>query len=244
MSSSLKLISLNIEKDRHLELIVPFLRARMPDVFCAQEVYESSVPTIAKALPTSSYVYVPMTGRSKENPPQMQGVAIFSRLPIKTKDVRYYVGASDSVPDSDDRDASTYNASNRPLVVCDVEKDGTMFRICTTHFTWTPDGEPTDEQRRDMKALLALLDDAGELVLAGDFNVPRGGKLFGVLAHRFKDNVPPRYTSSIDGGLHRKGQLDRMVDGIFSTPAYAVSDVEMVCGVSDHCALVATVTKN
>src|SRR3989344_221067 len=243
MCASLKLVCLNIEKDRHLDRIIPFLSEQMPDVFCAQEVYESSIPAIAGALPGSSYVYVPMTGWPKESPPQMQGVAIFSRFPVKAQDVRYYVGAPGQVPDSDDNDPLTYNANNRPLVICDVEKGGDVFRICTTHFTWTPDGQPTDEQRKDMKALLALLDDAGELVLAGDFNVPRGGELFGMLAARYKDNVPSHYTTSIDGDLHKRGQLNRMVDGIFSTPAYSVSGVEMICGVSDHCALIATVSK-
>ena len=242
MSASLKLVCLNIEKDRHLDRIAPFLSEQMPDVFCAQEVYESSIPAIAEALSGSEYVYVPMTGRPKESPPQMQGVAIFSRLPVKARDVRYYVGAPGQVPDSDDNDPLTYNANNRPLVICDVEKGGDVFRICTTHFTWTPDGQPTDEQRKDTKALLALLDDAGELVLAGDFNVPRGGELFGMLAARYKDNVPSHYTTSIDGDLHKRGQLNRMVDGIFSTPNYVVSGVEMISGVSDHKALIATIS--
>ena len=242
MSVPLKLVSLNIEKDRHLDRITPFLSEQMPDVFCAQEVYESSIPVIAKALSGTAYVYVPMTGRPKENPPHMQGVAIFSRLPIKAQSVRYYVGRPDTVPDSDDNDPLTYNASNRMVVLCDIEKEGQLFRVGTTHFTWTPDGEPTDGQRSDMRALIALFDDAEELILTGDFNVSRGGELFGALAQRYKDNVPPHYTTSIDGNLHRKGQLNRMVDGIFSTPSYIVSDVEMISGVSDHCALVAKIS--
>ena len=242
MSVPLKLVSLNIEKDRHLDRIVPFLSREMPDVFCAQEVYESSIPIIAGALSSAAYVYAPMTGRPKENPPHMQGVAIFSRLPITKRDIKYYVGTPETVPDSDDTDPSTYNASNRMVVLCDIEKEGHVFRIGTTHFTWTPDGEPTDAQRSDMNALLALFDDAEELVLTGDFNVSRGGELFGALAQRYKDNVPPHYTTSIDGNLHRKGQLNRMVDGIFSTPSYIVSDVEMIASVSDHCALMATVS--
>lgn len=243
MSASLKLVCLNIEKDRHLNRIVPFLLERVPDVFCVQEIYESSIPVISDALPGSVYVYVPMTRRPKESPPQMQGVAIFSRLPIKKHEVHYYVGGPDSIPDSDDGDPSTYNANNRPLVTCDVEKEGTIFRVCTTHFTWTPDGEPTGEQRNDMRALLRILEPVSDLILCGDFNVSRGGELFGLLAERYKDNVPPHYTTSIDGDLHRRGQLNRMVDGIFSTPNYVVSGVEMISGVSDHCALVATVSK-
>lgn len=248
MSASLKLVCLNIEKDRHLDRIIPFLSEQMPDVFCAQEVYESSIPVIAEALPGSTYVYVPMTGRPKENPPQMQGVAIFSRLPIKTRDVRYYAGTPEKVPDSDDNDPSTYNASNRSLVTCDVEKDGTIFRVCTTHFTWSERGQRTDKQLHDMRTLLKILGSMGEFVLCGDFNVPRGGELFGMLAERYTDNVPLHYETSLDLELHRAAKLRRheiakkMIDGIFSTPAYIVSDVEMISGVSDHQALVATIS--
>lgn len=243
MGVHLKLVSLNIEKDKHLDLVIPFLQAHKPDVFCVQELYESSIPVIAEALPGSVYVYVPMTRRPKESPPQMQGVAIFSRFPVKAQDVRYYVGAPGQVPDSDDNDPATYNANSRPLVLCDVEKDGTTFRVCTTHFTWTPDGEPTGEQRNDMWALLRILEPVNDLILCGDFNVPRGGELFGMLAARYKDNVPPQYTTSIDGDLHKRGQLNRMVDGIFSTSAYTVSDVEMISGVSDHYALTAEISR-
>lgn len=249
MSASLKLICLNIEKDRHLDCISTFLSKRLPDVFCVQEIYESSIPTIAAALPGSTYVYVPMTGRPKENPPQMQGVAIFSRLPIKKYEVHYYVGGPDSVPDSDDKDPLTWNANNRMVIVCDIESGGEIFRICTTHFTWSERGIRTDKQRHDMGELLKILWSLGEFVLCGDFNVSRGGELFGMLAERYTDNVPIHYETSLDLELHRAAKLRRheiankMVDSIFSTPAYSVSDVEMVSGVSDHCALVATVSK-
>ena len=248
MSASLKLVCLNIEKDRHLDRIIPFLSEQMPDVFCAQEVYESSIPVIAEALPDSTYVYVPMTGRPKENPPQMQGAAIFSRLPIKTRDVRYYVGTPETIPDSDDNDPRTWNANNRMVIVCDIASEKEDFRICTTHFTWSERGKATDKQLHDMRELLKILGSLDEFVLCGDFNVSRRGELFGMLAERYTDNVPFHYETSLDLELHRAAKLRRheiaikMIDGIFSTPAYTVSDVEMISGVSDHKALVATIS--
>ncbi len=143
----------------------------------------------------------------------------------------------------DPGDPATFNQKNQMLAFCEVEKEGTVFKIYNTHFTWTADGEPDDLQRNDMQSMLRILKAAGEFILCGDFNVPRGGELFGLLAEHYKDNVPPHYTTSIDGDLHRRGQLNRMVDGMFSTPGYVVSDFEMVSGVSDHRALVATVSK-
>ena len=248
MSASLKLVCLNIEKDRHLDRIIPFLSEQMPDVFCAQEVYESSIPVTRSALAGASCFFTPMTRRGRETPPQVQGIGVFSRLPISTKQALYYKGPADHLPESDQADSSTYNNDNRMIAWCDVEKEGTIFKICTTHFTWSEHGEATDKQLHDMRELLKVLSSLDEFVLCGDFNVPRGGELFGMLAERYTDNVPLHYETSLDLELHRAAKLRRheiaikMIDGIFSTPAYTVSDVEMISGVSDHKALVATIS--
>ncbi|MDO8522322.1 MAG: endonuclease/exonuclease/phosphatase family protein [bacterium] len=249
MSASLKLVCLNIEKNRHFERVIPFLLEQMPDVFCVQEIYESSVTTIAKVLMATEYVYVPMTGRPTESPPEIQGIAIFSRLPIRGSKTHYYVGTPESVPESNDHDPLTWNANNRMVIVCEIEKEEEIFRICTTHFTWSERGTRTDKQMHDMDELLKVLGSLGEFVLCGDFNVSRGRTLFGMLARRYKDNVPLHYKTSLDLELHRAAKLRRheienkMVDGIFSTPEYEVSNVEMISGVSDHRALVATVSR-
>ena len=130
------------------------------------------------------------------------------------------------------------------MLICgDVKKDDTVFRIGTTHFTWTPDAAPNQLQREDTTALLNTMKLVGHIVLMGDFNAPRGGEIFSIFANNFKDNVPVQYTSSIDGALHRAGELPHMVDGIFSTEEYIVSNVRMVCGISDHCGLFGMITK-
>ena len=63
------------------------------------------------------------------------------------------------------------------------------------------------------------------------------------LAGRLRDNIPPPVTTSIDGPLHRAGDLGLMVDGMFTTQGYEAREVRVVDGVSDHCALVATVAR-
>ena len=93
-----------------------------------------------------------------------------------------------------------------------------------------------------VKRLLACLEPEEEFTLCGDFNAPRGGEIFTALAMRYQDNIPLEYASSIDGNLHRKGPLPYMVDGLFTTPSYIASDVSLQSGVSDHCAILATVS--
>jgi hypothetical protein len=97
---------------------------------------------------------------------------------------------------------------------------------------------------------MQILGTMGEFVLGGDFNAPRGGEMFSVLSSAYTDNIPLQYKTSLDLTLHRAArergpQLgDKMVDGLFSTPAYSVSDVRLVDGVSDHMAVVATISKS
>ena len=245
---TLKLVSINIERSKHLDLAEAFLEKEMPDVTCVQELMQDNVERISNALGNVESFYVPMAMHSDQTVFPI-GVGIFSRVSVRSTGAHYYVGDANDVRDVRQAERSTYNNFNRMIARMDVEKDGTTYRIGTTHFTWTPDGSADDIQRRDVQSMLKELSNLGEIVLCGDFNAPRGGEIFAQIEARYKDNIPLEYKTSLDVNLHRSGKTkahelaDKMVDGIFSTPTYAVSNVELISGVSDHCAIVATVTK-
>ncbi|MEK7133450.1 MAG: hypothetical protein AAB804_00070 [Patescibacteria group bacterium] len=243
MSASLKLISLNIQRSKHLDLVLPFLETQMPEVACVQELFESDIPELSNALGGARCVFAPMSKFIRDTAPQIMGVGIFLGHSARDNGISWYHGDPAELPVLDQDDRRTWNNKNFPLLWCDIEKDGTIFRIATTHFRWTPDGQADDGQRRDLKELLHAMEGVGECVLTGDFNAPRGREIFGMLAEKYKDNVPTHYISSLDPERHRVDNLQLMVDGVFSTPSYSVSDVEMICGISDHCALVANVSK-
>jgi endonuclease/exonuclease/phosphatase family metal-dependent hydrolase len=235
----LSLVSLNIEGDRHLDKVLHFLKEHSPDVLCLQEVFEKDFQLFEKAV--GSGIFAPMNfvhGIAR-------GVGIVSRLSMTHTAEIPYVRGDQPVVEFDPATAGTkYSTQRSTLVVADMEYEGVAYRVGTTHFTWTSDGEADDNQRRDLSSLLAALKDEGELVFCGDFNAPRGKEIFAKIAERYTDNIPLRYTTSIDAVLHRKGALPYMVDGLFSTPAYAVSDVTLEFGVSDHAAIVATIAKS
>ena len=239
--ASILLVSLNIERSLQLRRVLPLLREQKADVVALQEVYERDIPKLAEAAGTA-HVFVPMTSYIRETPSEIMGVAIFSRLPIRQQHVLYYGGDFDTIPELDQEDPETWNNKRFPVLFCDVEKDGMTFRIGNIHHTWTPDGLPTALQRQHTKSLLEILQSSGEFVLCGDLNAPRGGEIFDMIAAKYKDNVPPGIISSLDPDLHRAKGLELVVDGIFSTPAYTVSGVEMISGVSDHRALLATIS--
>lgn len=244
--ASLSLVSVNVERSKHLDLILPFLERQAADVVCIQEICERDIPKFEFVL-GKILAYAPLTvhpnherAEVDQNDPVLEGIAMFSRLSVVKTAVTYYVGSEDGARNKPPHRV----ADDLPFMVCDIEKERAIFRIGTLHFTWTPNGEANDMQRAHLSALLPVLEATGEMVFCGDLNAPRGKEIFGEFAKRYKDNIPEHHSTSIDGSLHRAGQLPYMVDGLFSTPVYRVSGVELVPGVSDHCAIVATVSED
>lgn len=246
---ALKLVSLNVERHKHLDLVERFFSRLRPDVICLQEVFQHDLERLSEAADAAFCTFEPMGRLPQEPPPGIMGIAILSRAPLRNTQAHYYAGAPRVLKDAIIGNSQTFNNLSKIVLQADIDKDGTVFRVATTHFTWTPDGNPDKFQRVHIVKLLAFLEEIGDFVLCGDFNAPRGGEIFGVLASKYKDNIPPQYKTSLDISLHREGKtkpeelVDKMVDGLFSTPAYIVSDVELISGVSDHCAIVANVSK-
>ncbi|MEX1120260.1 MAG: endonuclease/exonuclease/phosphatase family protein [Candidatus Paceibacterota bacterium] len=240
----MKLVSLNIERSKHLDIIETFIKKIDPDVLCLQEVMERDILHIKEITNTVDCFFVPMTKYIEEGPDEIFGVAIFSKTKIQNPVAEYYSGTSSTLKEFDAK--NHLDTMYRVFITGEVQKNNQVYRLGTTHFTWTPDalsGEIDLAQKRDMEILLPILKKMGEMVFAGDFNVSRGNPVFSLLAESFRDEVPLKYTASIDGKIHRAGPMELMVDGMFTTPRYSAVNVEMVCGVSDHCALVADIVK-
>lgn len=237
----LKLVCLNVEIDRHLDRVLPFLEREEPDVVLLQEVLEKDLPLLEQTLNTKS-IFTPVAQFQWRGCHQVEGLTILSRLPIVKHYVEYYKGSGDSIP-TIELGPEAGNKLARALSVVHVVNEDKTYCLATTHFTWTPDGQTSEEQTRDLDILLNLLSAFPDIVLCGDFNAPRGNSIFRKLASRFKDNIPPHITTTIDKNWHRAGDLQLVVDGLFSTPHYMISEVKLVDDVSDHIAIVAKVEK-
>lgn len=254
MPATIKLVQLNIERSKHIDLIIPFLKTQNPDVITFQELMERDLPRLKQEL-GMEYSFAPMTIQDGG----VQGVGIFSKTGFVTESVEQYGGVfSGEIPtyihDENDRDLS-YNTSRFTLLTCEIQKDDQVFRVATTHFPVSVGGKTSDFQLKDLHNLLPLLEKKGELVMAGDLNAPRGGEIFSAIAGKYKDNIPQDCVMSLDVSLHRAGRekLENnakeigmkgfMVDGIFSTPGYEVSNVGIHFGLSDHCAFTAEISK-
>ncbi len=242
MPATLTLLQLNVERSKNLSRIIPFIQSNRSDVICLQELLEKDIPLFEKEL-GMKHVFVPMCIQEGEG---IQGLGMFFTSELVQEQAQQYGGNFDRelpVYIRGDRQKG-YESSRFVVLLCDIEKDGEIFRIGTTHGPVSPKGEiTTDFQRESVKNLLALLEKEKDFVLTGDFNAPRGGEIFAQLASKYKDNIPAEITTSIDGSFHRAGQLQHMVDGIFSTPAYLVSNVVGHTGLSDHWGFTAKINK-
>ncbi|MBU6390409.1 endonuclease/exonuclease/phosphatase family protein [Patescibacteria group bacterium] len=240
--NSIRFSSINIEGDKHLKEAAAFLCAFNPEVVCFQELNESSVSFFEKILGMKG-CFVPMS-RHLALPKKIHtafGVGIFSNLPLSAAHFEYYYGGTGELPTLKIGDEATVW---RPLLFGTVEKEGISYTIAVTHFTRTPDGNADEKQRTDMKKLLGFLGRMPGFILCGDFNAPRGGEIFSMLAEKYQDNIPREYLSSLDPTLHKlKDGKQLMVDGLFMTTGYQAHEVKLTEGVSDHKAVTALISK-
>lgn len=238
---ALKLITLNIEKNKHLEKFLPCIEQEQPDVLCLQELLERDVEYIASTLKMHK-AFAPYCIHAEDSaiPREVQGIGLFSKLSPKTAEARYYFRSEDDYATCDE----TYrDATAQPLLLVSLEKDDKTYHVGTTHFMKSYHGVPDTYQRARMMLFLECIAHHPDVLFCGDFNIPRGTELYHVLRERYTDHVPPEYTRSLDPELHRRPDLEYMVDYIWSTPDYVAENVRMICGLSDHCAIVGEVSR-
>lgn len=226
---------MNIEQDKHFDHIIPFLKKSQPDIILMQEVFLKDIPFLEKTLEMHSSFAILNTFRDIEK--SEFGLVTLSAWDSKSYNI-YYRGNPSNPPDIGKGEA--FNQA-RAILVTEVVKGKNQYRVINTHFTWTPDGQPSERQYVDLDIMLQHLSKLSDFVLCGDFNAPRGKPIFDKIASKYKDNIPPHITTTIDKNLHKAGNLNLVVDGIFSTPKYQVNSVEVIPGLSDHCAIMARV---
>ncbi len=236
---SLSLICVNVEWSKHLDTVIPFLKAHPVDVVCIQELVEKDIP-VFEAVCGPCIGYAPNGLKEIDGGIHSFGNGIFSRKEAKIR-IEYYAGSAEVIR----LDNGVSDVDVHSLVIAEIASEGEPYRIATTHFTWTPNGEANEIQRKHFVSLSEKLASLQEFVLCGDFNAPRGREMFTAFAEQYTDNIPAEYETSLDPVLHTKAgrPLPYMVDGLFTTPTYKATDVRLEFGISDHAAIIATIEK-
>jgi endonuclease/exonuclease/phosphatase (EEP) superfamily protein YafD len=238
----LRVISVNIEYDKHLDRVLPFLKSEQWDVLLVNELLATDVPKFEDELQEDCF-YVPMMRFHRPGWVTPLGHGVFSRVPVVCRDEQYAGPLGEITDFIEGTTEERFKTQKNFLIVVAANKDGVSYKLGLTHFPWTPDGEADNIQRACAKTLLETIEREGEMTVFGDFNAPRGKEIFSMFSEKLKDNIPAHYETSVDENLHRAGKLTYMVDGCFTTPAYVASDVELRFGVSDHAAVLASISK-
>lgn len=237
------MLSLNIEGKRHLEKVRALIAKENPDLVALMEVCEEDLEMLAGgAYPYIEFASNDLLGNNRWDGKSLTpiGVALVSKHKLRIVE-RMYPGISPRevlVPPG--------TSSHAPVVLLgEVELGGEYYKVGAVHFTWTKAATISDEQRRDIKTMLENLE-GEELVLMGDFNLPRGNELYKNIVEKYKDNIPAWVETTLDPNLHyanlsEEGRLKLVVDYVFSTEEYEVENLRVVSGVSDHCAIVCTI---
>lgn len=235
-----RLACLNVERSRHLDRFIPFLQAWVPDVVCMQELVLRDIDTIKSRTGLAHVHFAQMAIHPVDG--QAFGVGILAREPFEAADTIVYAGGGDGAQLFDRSTEESKVATCRyPVARVQLGGTGGGITVGTTHFPWTGDGTSRGFQAEAAKCLVDLL--GGPLVLAGDFNAPRGGPVFATLADAWRDCIPAEVETSIDPVLHRAGPLQLMVDGLFLTPEYQADNVALHTGLSDHQAITAEILR-
>lgn len=234
----IKLIQLNVEGDKHLDKILPFLKQENPDVICLQEFSETAFNLFKTELSMDG-ILAPMSREEGI----IFGAGILTKLPIKVSDYQYYYKPGEELlggkRHEDDLEWLAF-----ALVRADILSGDDTFTVTTTHFPKNHIGrEVSDFQKKLQVDLTKMLNSMPEIIFTGDTNCPRGTEIFDNWATIYKDNIPKEVVTSLDKNLHRAGYLPYMVDALFTTPHYEVVNIKLVDGVSDHLAVVASIKK-
>lgn len=248
---SIKLISINIEGQKHLDKVRGLIKKEEPDVVCLMECFSDKIDYLADSkypyrLYAPTYQVDQIEGEGKQglipSKTRVWGEAIISKYPLLDSQITYL-----SMDEYGENNLPTHDTDNHipALIKANVDITGKLYRVGTIHLTWTPKATMTKRQRLNVAELINLIG-TQELVLAGDFNIPRGNDVYIQMKRHLKDNIPETVVTTLDPELHyrNKGQVEKLelvVDYVWSTPGYKVSDLRIISGVSDHCAIVCEV---
>lgn len=239
---SLQFVQLNIESNYHIDKLEEIL-SKAPDVLCLQEIFLTHLKELS-AKYGYHYSFAPCVilndPSGKFAPLGEWGVAIMTKLPQTDCTEDYYYQSRALVPSV----VNPPQAFPRPLITATIDVAGTPYTFATTHFTWAMPDAADRLQAHDLSMLQAILSKHPSLVLAGDFNAPRGGLVQTELAKKYAYYIPDTIDTTIDNTLHRAAPLYLVIDHLFASSDYRVEDVSVQNGYSDHCAIFASITRS
>ncbi|MFA6445755.1 MAG: endonuclease/exonuclease/phosphatase family protein [Candidatus Paceibacterota bacterium] len=257
----IKVLHLNIERDKHLDSVVNFVELHKPDIMCFCEIREKDAVDFSQRF-NCKYVYSPLFNTKDGT----HGQAIFYRVPILDSLISSYGSdlkeelpfiVVDAPTPNNNRPVDRFHWNYTLLTITIQNSNGDKIIIGTTHFPVADHSTPGYEDHsfdeitdvididyvrecfdRFMSVIRKL---PYPLIFTADMNNPRGEYIYDTLAHNLLDLTPIDIESTLDQNLHRRKDLHLVVDTIMTSPGIETARVKIFDGVSDHKALIADV---
>jgi endonuclease/exonuclease/phosphatase family metal-dependent hydrolase len=192
--------------------------------------------------------FAPMCTGNPVAPNDVLGLVLATKMPHSVTTTYYTSHQGRIVP----HDKHNAHSKSYPLITATITHNDVSYTIATVHLYDTYNGQESPEQIASVENLLGELAQLPPHILCGDFNMPRGYNTnYDRFCTRYVDAVPASYTSSLDRTLHRAGTRTDlnapifdvyMVDYVFTQQPFQARDVYLQFGLSDHAAVVATIT--
>ena len=165
----LKLISVNMEGEKHFPHILSLIKSENPSIICLQECPES----FQKYLQDLGFRtdFLAMRHHVQNDVEYTEGLVFASNLPFASIHKYYYQPdyalPSQPVPTPD-------QLMHHGYIYASLEHNEELYHFANTHIMCTADGMPNEHQTQGVKKLLSLLQSEKPHLICGDFNIPRG----------------------------------------------------------------------
>jgi len=238
----ISLLQWNVWYKEDPDKIIQLIKELNPDVICAQEFIQHSklqppLDTAKYIADKLSYKYFFQVSESWTNRPEKetQGNAIFSKLPIVNKRFEYI-----QPPKTNPVNAAE---EGRVYVELTVEKEGKRIIFSTTHLSYTPFFEMTEQRKNEANNLLEILKKKKQsFIFTGDLNAAPDSFLINSINNlNYLKHLGPDFsektwtTKPFDKDGFAENELNWRLDYIFGTKNIVVEEIKIIeTDVSDH----------
>lgn len=228
----MRILQWNVWYKEKVENITTLLRQVDADVVCLQElrINHQNVPERIAKKCGMTYHFAPAQTYSGG---EIQGNGIFSKHTITAKD-------SITVKKSEGKTPEAWDEC-RIIAVANIEIEGTIFKIATTHLSYTHKFEETEQKREEVANFITYIKrQSKNFILTGDLNVTPTSHTIKEIEKHLKHCGPsydkPTWTTKPFSYMgFKETQLRWRLDYIFSTPDIEIASAEIVkTPFSDH----------
>ena len=170
--TTFRFLTFNLWYGKNWKKEIDLIKKQNPDIFVLQEVTKN-MPKFGlnnidvfhefeNAFPDFKGIIAPITYKKEKDREVFFGNAIFSKFPVISSNIYYYLKPLDWTDD--------YEKQSRNLVEMKIKINTQELYVFTTHFTYSPAFADTPIKTKEAEKVIEIIKDKQPMIMAGDFN--------------------------------------------------------------------------